>query len=130
MRYFCTVLMVVSGTTIFGDGPARGVQSYLFGKPDHPKSLWQELGSTDTWTDAAVQAFFSLDVAVWTTYGSYRKLDAPIVENVVKFIAFDTCYALLAGIPMFCFIGYLDEINFPRHGGGLELLFVSMPSVI
>ena len=92
--------------------------------------MWQELSSADTWTDAAIQTFFSLEVSIWTTYGSYCKLEKPIVGNVVKIIAFDTCYALLAGIPMFCFIGYLDENNFPRHGGGLELLFVSMPSAI
>ena len=70
-------------------------------------------------------------MSVWTTYGSYKNLEAPSVEDAVKIVAFDTLYSFLAGIAIFSVVGYLRASDFPLDSPtGMEMNFVLIPSAI
>ena len=114
-----------------GNGVSAGVLEYIMGKPDQTTTVWDELRKTAIWIDAANQVHFSLGVSMWTIYGSYNKLEKPIIGDALRIAIFDTCYAFVAGIGVFSMIGYIRESNFSlSEENGLELSFVYLPSTI
>ena len=68
---------------------------------------------------------------MWTTYGSYNRLEKPVVDDAIIIVAYDTLYSFFAGISMFAVVGYLDHEKFPvKEENGPDLAYIGMPSAI
>jgi len=73
------------------------------------------------------QAFFSIGIgmAIFITYGSYMRPEAPVLKSTLFIVTGDTMFAILAGIAIFpaVFAHGLDPSSGP------ELAFVALPQV-
>ena len=124
------LVLILFGVTL-GCGASDGVNEYLWGKSDREYRLWDELQTSLIWTDAATQAIYSCGLGMWSTYGSYKSVTAPVVGDGIAIVVMDTAYAFLAGIAMFSVVGYLRHEGFPLEGEkGLEMAFIALPTAI
>ncbi|MGM0409537.1 MAG: sodium-dependent transporter [Bacillota bacterium] len=116
--FFILIALVIRALTL--EGSVEGLSFYL--KPDFSKV------SSQTFTDAIAQAFFtlSLGMGAMITYGSYLSKKENVTDNAVYIISFDTLIAVLAGLAIFPAVFALGFS--PSAGPGL--VFITLPGVL
>ena len=124
------IILILFGVSL-GCGASEGINEYLWGKPDRETSVWELLGTSRIWTDAATQGIYSVGITSWGAYGSYKSYTDPVVGDGIRIALMDTAYSFLAGIAMFSVVGYLRHEGFPLEGDkGLEMAFIALPTAI
>ena len=130
LPFLLLFILLIKAATL--DGSWRGVKEYF------DFSNWSELGSTNVWTAAIGQCFFSLSVCmgVMTAYGSYnpKKQDIATDEKVIAFL--DVAASLMSGFVVYSILGYLT-VTQPLEDGGswfdsasVGLVFSAFPVAI
>ena len=117
-----------------------GVTEYLFGtlaptkkyaweklEKDTSNNLWEALQHSEIWLDAASQSLYSVGVSYWTSYGSYCRIDKPVVGDAVHILAFDTLCSVFAGLFIFTVVGHLRAEELPFDARGNEGVFIGVP---
>jgi SNF family Na+-dependent transporter len=61
------------------------------------------------WADAAGQIFFSIGVCmgIMTSYGSYNKVDKPIIMDNMIIAISNSMFSFVAGFAVWSIVGYL-----------------------
>ncbi|WP_420404846.1 sodium-dependent transporter [Nisaea sp.] len=115
-------------------GIMLGLALYGLSRPDGAGGLEYLFGiDSETFRRPGVylaalgQAFFSIGIgmAIFVTYGSYMRTEAPVLRSALYIVTGDTLFAVLAGVAIFpaVFAYGLDPTSGP------ELAFVALPSV-
>ena len=72
-----------------------------------------------------------IGMGIMTSYGSYNEFRWPVFGNAVKIAIADTAFSFMAGLAIFCVIGYLKGINSPvQDVYGFGLAYIAYPIVL
>ena len=111
----------------FQDGALEGVAYFLI--PDFSKFSFK------TVLGALGQLFYSLSIGmcIMITYGSYMKKDASIKSSSVQIAAFDSLFAIIAGLiiipAVFAFAPTTDAAHKIMETNGATLMFIQISNV-
>ena len=125
------VILIIKGCTLPGAG--TGIKWYLTGSPDVPP-FSEQVKDPLMWNLAVSQIFFSLSVCsgVMTSFGSYNKVNKPIIKDTIIIAIIDSICSFLSGFAIFTIIGYLDHINNPvsKNVSSFGLVFIAYPTAM
>ncbi|MBE5754354.1 MAG: sodium-dependent transporter [Clostridiales bacterium] len=119
------VFLMIYG--FFQDGALEGVAYFLI--PDFTKFSFK------TVLGALGQLFYSLSIGmcIMITYGSYMKKDASIKSSSVQIAAFDSLFAIIAGLiiipAVFAFAPTADAAHKIMETNGATLMFIQISNV-
>lgn len=117
------LIIALAGYALTLPNAGAGIKFYLV--PDFSKISMVVASS------ALGQAFFSLSIGmgILITYGSYVSREDNLISSAALITLADVGIALISGLMIFPFLGYLTEGSMEGVAGGAGLVFVTLPGV-